>query len=295
MNNFPKLLLIMLLFACAPGEEQTLDIQGHRGCRGLLPENTIPAFEHALELGVTTLEMDAVITKDKQVVVSHEPFMSHEICLTSSGEEILETEERSHNIYQLTYEEVAAYDCGTKYHPRFPDQKKMAVSKPLLRAVIEHAETYQQENNRPPVFYNIETKSKPEGDSLFHPEPKEFVDLLVAVFKETGIYDRTTLQSFDVRTLQYAHEAYPDLTLVLLIENKKSLEENLEILGFVPQVYSPYFQLVDANLVAVCREKGMKLIPWTVNESSDIEEILALGVDGIISDYPDRVIQAVTD
>lgn len=285
----------MLLFACTTTESSQgfLDIQGHRGCRGLMPENSIPAFEHALKLGVNTLEMDAVITMDKQVIVSHEPFMSHEICLDTTGQEIREEDELSHNIYQMTYAQVQRYDCGSKFVKRFPDQEKMPVHKPLLKEVIQRAEAFQQAAGQDPVLYNIETKSRPDRDNTYHPEPKEFVDLLVAIFKETGIYDRTTLQSFDIRTLQYAHETYPDLQLVLLIENQKSLEENLEALGFVPQVYSPYFKFVDERMVQVCRQKGMKLIPWTVNSPSDIQQILQLGVDGIISDYPDRVLEIV--
>ncbi|MEM7367288.1 MAG: glycerophosphodiester phosphodiesterase [Bacteroidota bacterium] len=296
MKSPLKLSLIMLLFACTTTTEspqQSLDIQGHRGCRGLLPENSIPAFEHALLLGVNTLEIDAVITQDKEVIVSHEPFMSHEICLDPQGNEILEADELSHNIYQMTYAQVQQYDCGTKAHHRFPNQKQMSVHKPLLREVIQHAEAYQKTAGKAAVLYNIETKSRPDRDDVYHPKPKEFVDLLVAIFKETGIYDRTTLQSFDIRTLQYAHQTYPDLQLVLLIENQKTLEENLDALGFVPEVYSPYFEFVDEQMVSSCQQKGMKLIPWTVNSPSDIQQILQLGVDGIISDYPDRVLEIV--
>src|SRR5436305_9759012 len=101
------------------------DIEGHRGCRGLLPENTIPAFLKALELGVSTLEMDVVITKDKQVLVSHDPFMSHEICRSPEGKYITAEEERSHNLYRINLAQISQYDCGMQPHPRFPEQKKI--------------------------------------------------------------------------------------------------------------------------------------------------------------------------
>ncbi|MEZ4825975.1 MAG: glycerophosphodiester phosphodiesterase family protein [Bacteroidia bacterium] len=274
---------------------QTLDIQGHRGCRGLMPENTIPAFLHAIDLGVNTLEMDAVITQDNQVVVSHEPFFNHEISLTPSGEEIPEAEERNHNIYQMTWEEVRQYDCGTRMHPRFPHQQKMAVGKPLLKEVIAAAEKYAAEKGLPPLSYNIETKCKPETDGIFHPSPEEFSRLLMEVVNEAGIADRAIIQSFDVRTLQVIHRSFPSQRLALLVENEESPQWNLDQLGFVPDIYSPEFILVDDSLMAFVRRNGMAIIPWTLNANPDIQRMLDIGVDGIISDYPDRVIALVSD
>ncbi|MEZ4772081.1 MAG: glycerophosphodiester phosphodiesterase family protein [Bacteroidia bacterium] len=273
----------------------TLDIQGHRGCRGLMPENTIPGFLRAIDLGVNTLEMDAVITKDGQVVLSHEPFFNHEISLKPNGEEILEEEERSHNIFEMTWEEVQLYDCGTKIHPRFPNQQKMAVSKPLLKDVITAAENYARGKGVAPLMYNIETKCTPATDNIFHPEPEVFARLLMEVVNEGGIAERATIQSFDVRTLQIIHRDFPNQSLALLVENKETPEWNLSQLGFVPTIYSPDFLLVDDNLMDFVHEKGMKIIPWTLNENPDIQRMLDIGVDGIISDYPDRVIALVSD
>ncbi|MEL7531512.1 MAG: glycerophosphodiester phosphodiesterase family protein [Bacteroidota bacterium] len=267
-----------------------LDIQGHRGCRGLLPENTIPAFRKALELGVQTLELDVVITADSLVVVSHEPFFNHEMSLKPDGSEISEEEERSHNLYQMDYATAANYDVGQKPHPRFPEQEKMAVAKPLLSEVIANAEAYAKELGRELPFYNIETKTTPAGDNSFHPEPEPFVDLLIGVIKEGGIAERTYIQSFDVRTLQVMQQKYADIPLVLLVENEESAQANLDKLGFKPTVYSPWFKYVDEELVAFCKAENMLLIPWTLNEEAEIKRALALGVDGIISDFPDRVI-----
>ena len=270
-----------------------MDIQGHRGCRGLMPENTIPAFIKAVDLGVTTLEMDAVISKDGKVVVSHEPFLSHVICTGPEGEAITEEQEKNYNLYEMTYAEIKQCDCGSQEHPSYPAQQKMQVSKPLLQVVIKEVERYVETNGLPKIQYNIETKSAPEGDKKYHPEPPEFVDLLVDVIKETGIADRTTIQSFDVRTLQYAREQYPDFSLALLVGNAESPRENLKSLGFIPEIYSPYYRLVNAETVAFAKNLGMKIIPWTVNEANDIQEMIDLSVDGIISDYPDRVLQLV--
>ncbi|MEM6803094.1 MAG: glycerophosphodiester phosphodiesterase family protein [Bacteroidota bacterium] len=146
--SFRKVILLFSLclgiLACTePKTEQSkisMDVQGHRGCRGLLPENTLPAFAKAIEIGVNTLEMDVVISKDKQVLLSHEPFLSHEICVGPEGEEISEENEREWNLYKMDYEQIKECDCGSKAHKRFPDQEKMAVHKPLLKEVILAAE-----------------------------------------------------------------------------------------------------------------------------------------------------------
>lgn len=297
-SNYLFIILISLSFqAClGPVSEKKMsqmDVQGHRGCRGLYPENSLPAFLQAIELGVNTLEMDVVISKDHQVLVSHEPFLSHEICNGPESEEITEETEKEWNLYEMEYEKIKGCDCGTKIHKRFPDQKKMKVYKPLLKEVILAAEHKAKAEGRSALFYNIETKSQPKNDSIFHPEPEVFTDLLVEVIKETGIEERVIVQSFDVRTLQVAHKKYPNLQLALLVENKEGILANLEKLGFIPQIYSPEFVLVDEAMMSFANQKGIKVIPWTLNESVDIQRMIDLKVDGIISDYPNRVIEAL--
>lgn len=272
---------------------QALDIQGHRGCRGLMPENSIPGFLKAIDMGVTTLELDVVISQDSQVVVSHEPFLSHQICRNARGESIAKEQERDYNLFQMTYEEIKACDCGSSFHPGFPEQEKIALHKPLLSEVIQVAEAYTQATASEPLWYNIETKSHPDTDNTYHPEPEIFVDLLIGVIREKGVSERVTIQSFDPRTLKVAHQKYSDIQLVLLVGDEQSPEFHLNRLGFIPEVYSPHYRLVNEELVALCQEKGMKLVPWTVNDPEAIQQMLDLGVDGIISDYPDRVVALV--
>lgn len=263
------------------------DLQGHRGCRGLMPENTLPAFQKALEIGVSTLEMDVVITKDRKVLVSHDPFFSHEFCRKPDGADISAEEEQGFRIYQMNYEEVKIWDCGLKPHPRFPSQQKMPAAKPLLEEVIQMAKDHQQQASRSTIFYNIEIKSTLEGDGIFHPSPPEFSELLLEILYKARIASHTTIQSFDLRPLQYIHEKYENIILSLLVENKLSAEENIDALGFVPDVYSPDFSLVDERLLEYCREKNMRVIPWTVNDIKTMERLIRMGVHGIISDYPD--------
>jgi len=264
------------------------DKQGHRGCRGLMPENTIPAMMKALDLGVTTLEMDAVITKDKKIVLSHEPFFNHEITTKPDGSYVTENEEKSLNIYKMTYEEVKKFDVGLKPHPRFPNQQKIKVSKPLLIDVIDTVKQYIEKGKRPMPFFNIETKSQPFSDNLYHPGPEKFVDLLMEVIKDEKVEAYVIIQSFDFRTLQYLHKKYPEIKTAALIEDydKRSLEQQVISLGFVPTIYSPSNMLVNEKLVKDCHAKKMKIIPWTVNDKAKIEQLKKMGVDGIITDYP---------
>lgn len=266
----------------------TFDFQGHRGCRGLLPENSIPGFLHALDLDVVTLEMDVVISADRLVVVSHDPWFSSDICLLPDGREIGDGDERNHLVYQMDFEEVQKYDCGAKGNIRFPEQRKMSVYKPLLSEVLAAAELHARETGRDLPFYNIETKCTPKGDGLFHPEPDEFAQLVVDVVREAGVAQRTTIQSFDNRTLKYLHGKYPELRLALLVENREGPEKNLDALGFLPHIYSPEYTLVDSALVRFCKNRNMLLIPWTVNDADHMRLLIELGVDGIISDYPNR-------
>lgn len=269
--------------------QTAFDKEGHRGCRGLMPENTIDAMTNALGMGITTLEMDVVITKDKKVILSHEPFFNHEITTKPDGSFVTEAEERSLNIFQMDYETVKKYDVGLKPHPRFPKQEKRNAIKPLLSDVFDAVKSYMMTARRPYPYFNIETKCMPETDGTYHPAPAEFVELLMQVINEKQLTEQVIIQSFDVRTLQYLHKNYPSIKTSLLIEgtDKLSFSDQLNKLGFTPDVYSPEYTIVNAGLIKACHDKGIKIVPWTVNEKSEIEKLTAAGVDGIITDYPD--------
>lgn len=302
--SWPIVLFCTLLVRCSPTNQQepkemitnpplssvaVLDMQGHRGCRGLMPENSIPGYLKALDLGVTTLELDVVITADRKVICSHEPWFSHTIALDPEGHLIKEEDEQNHSIYKMTFAQTQKYECGMRPHPRFPEQIKTSVRKPLLSKVISEADDHAIQTNRPLPKYNIETKCTPEGDGIFHPSPAFFSDLLFEVITDAKVRERTTIQSFDVRPLQYIKKNYPKISLALLIESEGLPEIQIEKLGFYPDIYSPHYILVDQELVDFCQRHQMKLIPWTVNEDWEMENLISLGVDGIITDYPDRL------
>jgi glycerophosphoryl diester phosphodiesterase len=288
INRYLLISLIAIVSCQSKRTFQDIDLQGHRGARGLWPENTIPGFLNAIDLGVNTLEMDLAVTAEGQLVVSHEPYLSSEICLDQNGKDILEAQQLSFNIFKMTYDQLVEYDCGSRIHPRFPDQEKMAVFKPRLVDVINHVETYLKEKSLPTVNYNIEIKSSIASDNLYHPTPAIFSDLVYQLVNLKLDWSRVTIQSFDFRVLQYFHTTYPDVTLALLIESELPWKANIDSLGFTPQIYSCDYNLLTKETVSELQTANMKVIPWTVNERADMDRLLEWGVDGIITDYPDR-------
>ncbi|MFN3801569.1 glycerophosphodiester phosphodiesterase [Belliella pelovolcani] len=277
---FALVMLPMILQA-----QFSYDLQGHRGARGLMPENTIPAMIKALDLGVTTLELDLAVTKDGEIIVSHEPYMNPLICLTPEGKEILEGD-RSHNIYKMTFEEVKQYDSGSRFHAGFPQQVKFHVTKPRLKDLFDVVEKYVANHDLPQPYYNIEIKSSPEGDGVYHPSPAEFSDMVYDLIDSSISWDRVNIQSFDFRVLKYYNQKYPDVTLAMLITDSRKSQEQLKELGFQPEIYSPYFVALTKDVVSDLKEKGMKVIPWTVNTTEQMQNLLDMGVDGIITDFP---------
>jgi glycerophosphoryl diester phosphodiesterase len=284
-------ILSILFFSSCSNSKKMFNWQGHRGARGLVPENTIPAFLKAMSYNeIQTLEMDVCISQDRKVVVSHEPWFSPEICSHPDGKPFTEAERDQYLIFNMTYNQIKIMDCGQRGHARFPEQIAESATKPLLEDVVQSVEKNQLLNkNRQKVYYNIEQKSDPRGDDKYHPNVDEFTHLVMDEIKRLNIKDRTTFQSFDVRALELAHRIDKYQTIALLVENKEGLEANLKKLTFIPNIYSPDFHLLTKEDVQYCHKKGIKVIPWTVNEIADIKAIKALGVDGIITDYPNRI------
>jgi glycerophosphoryl diester phosphodiesterase len=289
MVKYIVLLFVLVSVTCsAQIYMPRFEVQGHRGARGLKPENTIPAFITALDSGVMTLEMDVVITKDKQVILSHEPFMSASICLDTAGRPISEKDEKKYNIYEMTYAEVSKYDCGSRGNEKFLQQEKIALSKPLLRDVIVAVEDHIKSSTLYEVDYNIEIKSSPDGDKKFHPSVEEYSDLVYRVVNDYLPLERVVIQSFDFRVLRYWKKKYPHIRLAALVENIKSIESNLADLGFNPSIYSPYYKLLSKDKVTQLHKRKIRVIPWTVNDEKEMLALKGMGVDGFITDYPDR-------
>ena len=307
MRNRSSLLaaLVVATAAVLPLAARAFDLQGHRGARGLLPENTLPAFERALRIGVTTLEMDAAVTADGVVVVSHDPVLNPDLVRGPDGQWITQPLV----IRQLTHAQLQAYDVGrirpgSNYARTFAQQQPLDGTRmPTLAAVFELVKKLGADQ----VQFDIETKMDLRTPENTLP-PQAFVEALLKVVREAGMEDRVMVQSFDWRTLQVVRSAAPKIRTVYLSSQPARGGGNLESPvftagytlaehGSVPgmvkaaggHVWSPNFGALTAEGVKLGQSMGLKVIPWTVNEDADIERMLALGVDGIISDYPDRV------
>jgi glycerophosphoryl diester phosphodiesterase len=268
-----------------------IEVQGHRGERGYFPENSLPGFISSVNKGADVLELDVVISKDKKVVVSHEPFMSSLYMLTSEGDSIPKESEQSYNFYNMTYDSIKQFDAGSKGNPLFPNQKKMSTYKPLLSEVIDSVENHVQAHNLEPVRYNIELKSIPSLYGIYQPQPEEFVTLVMQVIQEKGIEDKMNLQSFDPVILNVLRKKYPEIKVAYLVSGE-GIQKNLALLDFKPEIYSPQYSFIkNQQFVDSIKILDMKLIPWTVNEKEAILEMIRMKVDGIITDYPDRVLE----
>lgn len=270
------------------------EVHGHRGCRGLRPENTLPAFLHAAALGVEVLELDVVISQDQQVVVSHEPWLMARLGRGPQGQRISTAQERDYNLHQLPYATIRQCGVGEWPHPDFPAQQPVPSYRPLLREVFQQAAAAQQQAGRPALRYSVELKSSPAGDGIFNPAPSVFVDLVVAELRAAAVVPQTTLLSFDARILRAARQAYPELALCLLIEDYLPPAATLfAALGFQPETLGPDFHLLSAELVAELRlhYPTLRLVPWTVNTPADLRLVRSWNVAGITTDYPDRLLQ----
>jgi len=289
--SFLFLFFTIIVSLAAAQTGRYVEIEGHRGARGLLPENTVPSFIKAVELGVDTIELDVVVSKDNKIVVSHEPWFSHAISLDAKGNAITEAKEKEHNIYKMSYAEAKRYDVGSIGNTGFPEQMKLKVYKPLLSHVFEEVQKHIRTKSLKQVSYNIEIKSNPQGDGTFHPTPPEFAKLVFDEILKYELQNHVIVQSFDVRPLQELRKMPRKLPLALLVSNRDGFSKNIERLGFQPNTYSPHFSLVDEGLVRSVHEKKMKIVPWTVNEVADLERMKTFDLDGIITDYPDRAVK----
>lgn len=298
--------------ALLPAAATALDVQGHRGARGLAPENTLPAFEQALDIGVTTLELDVGVTADGVVVISHDPYLNPAITRDASGQWL---KDKGPLVRSLTLAQLQAWDVGrinpdTAYGKTFSTQVPRDGTRiptlAALFALVKEREGRMGVAGARPVRFNIETKINPmQPDDTLAPEP--FVAALLKVVRDAGLTQRVTIQSFDWRTLQIVQKAEPALPTVYLsiqTANTDNIRDGLWTAGLriadhgsVPKmvkaaggaVWSPNGGAVTQALVQEAQALGLKVIPWTINLPADMDRLISWGVDGIITDYPDRL------
>jgi len=271
-------------------------VHAHRGGAAIYPENTIPAMLHAVEIGVPMLELDLHVTRDSQVVVSHDAYMNPIKALKPNGEEIPIDSARMYSIYSMTYDSLKRYDVGSRPNPAFPNRKNLKCSVPLVSDLIDSVEHSTQSKGLCPVGYNIEIKSWPDKDGIYSPDYRTFADLCMRVLLSKNLGDRLLLQCFDPRTLNYVHEKYPNVRLSYLVEDMTvDFDELMKRINFVPQVISPNHAMVDSAFMDKSRKLGMEVAPWTVDEKDEILRLRTLGVDAIITNRPDSVMTWLKD
>ncbi|MBT4934393.1 MAG: glycerophosphodiester phosphodiesterase [Rhodospirillaceae bacterium] len=287
------------------------DSQGHRGARGLMPENTLASFAKALSIGVNTLELDVGATSDGAIVVTHNPRLEPETTRNQDGQWLDET---GPGIRSLTLKELKSFDVGrvkpgTRYHERFSDQTAVDGARiPTLEEVLHLIRRSGNEN----VRLNIETKLRPTEPELFL-EPREFVSSLLKIIHQQGFSVRVTIQSFDWRTLQETQRQAPNIPTSYLTVQQDWYDNLLmgkpgpspwtaghdidNYAGNVPemvkkaggQIWSAFHPEMTAEKVKQAHDLGLKVKVWTVNDTDRMEALIDMGVDGIITDYPDRL------
>ncbi|MBX5495811.1 MAG: glycerophosphodiester phosphodiesterase [Bryobacteraceae bacterium] len=253
---------------------QPILVHGHRGARAVLPENTLPAFEYAIEIGADVLELDLAVTKDNVLVVSHDPTLNPKFCQGPGGSNV---------IRELTLEELRRWDCGARANPDFPKQKAVpGTPVPTLDEVFALA-------RRGTFQFNVETKifkDKP----WYTPPPEEFAKLLVDAIRRHKLESRTIVQSFDYRTLHAVKKLAPEIRRSALyavgFKSFPAIAQESEA-----TIVSPHHRLVTKKRVEAAHSAGLQVVPWTANDPSDWERLIAAGVDGIITDDPAALIQ----
>ena len=255
-------------------EQPRILVHGHRGARGRMPENTLPAFEYAIQQGVDALEMDMAVTKDNVIVISHDPILETPVCSGPRNGVV---------IHQLTLAEVRQWDCGAVQNPNFHTQKAIPGTRmPTLDDVFHLA-------TRGTFDYNIETKSFPERPE-YTPPPEEFSRMVLEKVRQYKLEKRVILQSFDFRTLVAMRKLAPEIRLSALTEIDPRAFTTIAKEAGHAEIVSPYYKLVTADKVAAAHGAGIQVVPWTVNDPAEWDRLIDARVDAIISDDPAALI-----
>jgi glycerophosphoryl diester phosphodiesterase len=307
-NHFPafamKRLLVLLACGALTGAA-AFDLQGHRGARGLLPENTLPAFQKALDLGVDTIECDMAITKDGVVVIHHDLWLNPD---TTRGPDGKWLEARGPAISELTFEELQKYDVGrlkpgTEYAKTFAEQKPVDGTRiPKLADLFDLV----KKSGNTKVNFDCETKVSPLERAATLP-PDAFARRAIAELRKHGMAERTMVQSFDWSTLQVIQKEAPEIRTMYLTSPRTIAPGTPWLAGFEPEkhgnsvpravkaaggrIWAPNQTYLTPAMLAEARALGITVIPWTVNDPAMMVKLLDMGVDGIISDRPDLVQQ----
>lgn len=276
MKTLFVLTIPLLLLSCE--NQKPFDVQGHRGWRGMYPENSIEGFKRAIDLGVSTLEMDVICTKDFQLVLQHDPVLPKDRCSFHDQD----------TIFKMTFEELAYCYCGHQIHEQFPLQKPSNQKINTLSSVLQECSQYSILKNGKPIYFNIEIKSEEMFYDILYPRPDKYVQVFAKIIHEYR--DFVTLQSFDPNILNTYHSEDPALKIAFLIEGQE-INSALSLLNFTPNIISPDFNLLSSEIINELHKKDIEVIPWTVNSKIEMDKLISWNVDGLITDYPDSLLE----
>jgi glycerophosphoryl diester phosphodiesterase len=303
-------LIVAASFALTATLISAFDLEGHRGARGLAPENTLAAFKRALAIGVTTIETDLAVTRDDVLVISHDPFLNPDLVRGPDGRWLPQKGPaiRSLSLVELKPYDIGRLNPGSRYAAQFPQQQSADGER--FPTLVELIELVKQHDKR--VRLNIETKITPNNPDQTV-DPQTFARFVIDAVQKSGMGDRVTVQSFDWRTLVEVKKRAPELvTACLTIETDDN--DNVKPVGDGPSawtagldlrrydgsvprlahaagcaIWSPLARNATAARIAESHALGMSVLPWTVNDTAEMTRLIDAGVDGIITDYPDRL------
>lgn len=263
-----------------------IEVQGHRGARAIVPENTLAAMDYALEVGVDTLELDLGVTKDNVLVLSHDPFLNPILCVDKKGKNVGE----GVVIHKLTYAELSEYNCASIKNPRFPKQTPDKTQKiATLKEVFELVKNSKHPAAKK-VEFNIETKMV-TGQPELTPSPEVFAKLIIDLASEHKMLERVTIQSFDHRSLVAAKKINSKVKVAALFEGTYPANLLATLQAIPAEVFSPNQHWFTKADVETLRKAGIRTIPWTANSEKEWDALIAKGVDGIITDDPKPLIE----
>lgn len=266
--------------------QKLFTVIGRQGCRSMVPGNTTPSFIQALKNGVEAVEMDIMMSADGQLVVTDHAVLTP---LNYYHHEI----KHEVPVYELTADELSKFDCGKRFNSRYPYRKMISTNIPVLKDVFGRMEKYILWNHIKPVQYFIDIKTSPETDGVYHPKPEEMVIQLVDLIRTLNIARRCTVVSSDVRPLQLVQRLNQKINIALKVENDESVADNVEALGFTPSIYMMHFNKVSRETIYTVQANGMRLIPFGANGLLDLNELHAMGVDGLLTDNPDHALKLI--
>lgn len=255
---------------------------GHRGCRGLLPENTIEGFKKAIELGVDGIEWDVVVSKEGKLIISHEPYIHSAYCLDTNGNQLSASAGKKRNIFAMTVDEVSKYDCGSKVYDKFPKQQHFKTYKPTLQEAFKKLDL-----SKTTVLFEI--KSVPKEYGVYQPLPQEYARIIAQEISEFEHKKNLIFMCFDAQLLEALHQLLPEYRYVYLTYKPfVSVSNFLNDLSFKPYALGMYFRTIRKRDVKLAHENDVKVFSWTVNDQKAFNRMVNCGVDGIITDYPNK-------